>query len=95
MTIAEFGLYLQAVKHVQEIIIEKVSNYSTFRPHRGYLDAAIVTDGVASSDGLPLRRSVTIVSPAKAAEQIEMPFGMLNEVDPRKHVLDGVPGEYD
>ena len=35
--------------------------------------------------------SVTIVSLAKAAEPIEMPFGLLTRVGPRKHVLDGGP----
>jgi len=30
------------------------------------------------------------VNCAKAAESIEMPFGMLSRVDPRNHVLDGV-----
>ena len=46
-------------------------------------------------------RSVTVVSPAKAAEPIDMPFGMWTGVGPtpRKHILDGVtlasPGEYD
>jgi len=33
-------------------------------------------------------RSVTIVSPAKTAEPIDVPFGMLSLVDPRNHVLD-------
>jgi len=46
---------------------------------------SIVTDRVAWSVGL----SVTVVSPAKTAEPIEMQFGMLRRVDPRNHVLDG------
>jgi len=33
--------------------------------------------------------SVTLVSPGKAAEPIEMPFGLKTRVGPRKHVLDG------
>jgi len=33
--------------------------------------------------------SVTIVSPAKTAEPIEMPFGMWTWVGPRKHKFDG------
>ena len=33
--------------------------------------------------------SATIVSPAKAAEPIEMLFGMWTQVGPRKHVFDG------
>jgi len=35
-------------------------------------------------------RSVTVVSPAKTAEPIEMPFGLWARVGPRNHVLDGV-----
>jgi len=38
----------------------------------------IVTDRVAWSVGL----SVTLVSPAKTAEPIEMPFGLWTRVDP-------------
>jgi len=34
--------------------------------------------------------SRSLVSPAKTAKPIEMPFVMLSRVDPRKHVLDGV-----
>jgi len=34
-------------------------------------------------------RSVTLVSPAKTAEPIEMPFGLSDRVGPRNHVLDG------
>ena len=33
--------------------------------------------------------SVTLVSPAKMAEPIEMPFGLRTWVGPRDHVLDG------
>jgi len=35
--------------------------------------------------------SVTLVSPAKTAETIEMPFGSRTRVGPRDHVLDGGP----
>ena len=31
-----------------------------------------------------------IVSPAKAAQPIEMPFGLLIQVDPREHLIDRV-----
>jgi len=34
--------------------------------------------------------SVTIVSPAKTARPIEMPFGLLTLVGSRNHILDGV-----
>jgi len=60
----------------------------------------IVTDGVGWSLCRSVGRSVAIVSPAKTAEPIEMPFGLWTRVGPRKHVLDGSctltpPGEYD
>ena len=45
----------------------------------------IVTDRVAWSVG----RFVTLVSPAKTAEVIEMPFGLRTRVGQRNHVLDG------
>ena len=53
-----------------------------------------VTDRVAWSVGLSVAavcRSVTVVSPAKTAEPIEMPFGLRTQVCPGKHVLDGGP----
>ena len=34
---------------------------------------------------------VTIVSPAKTAESIDVPLGMMSEVGPGNHVLDGGP----
>jgi len=46
----------------------------------------IVTDRVAWSVCL----SVTLVSPAKTAEAIYMPFRLRTRVGPRNHVLDGV-----
>jgi len=47
----------------------------------------IVIDRVA----WPVGRSVTLVSPAKTAEPIEMPFGLWYWMRPRNHVLDGSP----
>jgi len=35
--------------------------------------------------------SVILVSPAKTAAPIEMPFGLGTRVDPMNHVLDGSP----
>jgi len=35
--------------------------------------------------------SVTLVSPAKTAETIEMPFGLRTQVGPGNHALDGGP----
>jgi len=46
-----------------------------------------VIDRVAWSVG----RSVTLVSPAKTAEPIEMTFGLWSWMGPRNHVLDGSP----
>jgi len=41
--------------------------------------------------GLAVGRSVTIVTPVKTAEPIEMMFGLWTLVGPRKHMLDGGP----
>jgi len=51
----------------------------------------IVTDRVAWSVGLSVGLSVTLVSPAKTAEPIEMPLGLKTRVGPGNHVLDGGP----
>jgi len=51
----------------------------------------IVTDRVAWSVGLSVGLSVTLVSPAKTAEPIEMPLGLKTRVGPGNHVLDGDP----
>ena len=48
-----------------------------------------VTDKVAWSVGLSVGRSITVVSPVKMAELIEMPFGLRIWVGPRTNVLDG------
>ena len=40
---------------------------------------------------LSLCQSVTLVSPAKTAEAIELPFGFRTRVGSRNHVLDGGP----
>jgi len=46
---------------------------------------------VCRSVCLSVCRSVTLVSPAKTAGLIEMPFGLKTQVCPRNHVLDGGP----
>jgi len=51
----------------------------------------IVIDKVEWSVCLLLCLSVTVISPAKTAEPSEMPFGSRTLVNPRNHVLDGVP----
>jgi len=51
----------------------------------------VVTDRVAWSVGLSVCRSVTLVSPVKTTEPIEMPFGFRTRVGPGNHVLDGDP----
>jgi len=50
----------------------------------------ILTDRVAWSVGLSVCLSVTLVSPAKTAAPIELPFGLKTWVGPGNHVLDGV-----
>jgi len=45
---------------------------------------------VRSSVGRSVCLSVTIVSPAKTAEPIEMLFGMWTRVDSMNHVFDGI-----
>jgi len=47
----------------------------------------ILTDRVAWSVDL----SITLVSPAKTAAPIELPFGLRTWVGPGNHVLDGGP----
>jgi len=39
---------------------------------------------------LSVCRSVTVVSPAKTAETVVMPFGLRTRVGPRNHALHGV-----
>jgi len=51
----------------------------------------VVTDQVAWSVGRSVSLSVTLVSPAKMAEPIEMLFGLRTQVGPGSHVLDGGP----
>jgi len=62
-----------------------------FRPHRSttcidatycYRPSGVVCLSVCLSD--------TLVDPAKMAELIEMPFGLLARMGHRNHVLDGV-----
>ena len=51
----------------------------------------IVTDGAALSVCRSVYVSVTIVSPAKTAEAIEILFALWTRAGPRNHVLDGGP----
>ena len=51
----------------------------------------ILTDRVAWSVGLSVGLSITLVSPAKTAAPIELPFGLRTWVGPGNHVLDGGP----
>ena len=51
----------------------------------------IVTNRVAWSVRLSVGLSVTLVSPAKMAEPINMPFGLCTWVGPGNRVLDGGP----
>jgi len=64
-----------------------ISSGFIFRPNRSITQMRrIVTDAVAWSVCL----SVTIVSPAKTAGPIELPFGVWPRVRSGHHVLDGV-----
>jgi len=51
--------------------------------HVGHWPTFLVTDGVAWS----VHQLVTIVSPAKTAEPIKMPFAVWTRVGPKNHVL--------
>jgi len=66
------------------------------RPHRSttYVDVVYCyrpSSVVCRSVCLWVCWSVTLVSPAKMAEPIEMPFGLRTRVGPENHVLDGGP----
>ena len=50
---------------------------------------SILIDRVAWSVGLSVGLSVTLVSPAKTAAPIELPFGLRTSVGLGNHVLDG------
>jgi len=52
------------------------------------VDAA---SGYRPSDMWSVGLSVTLVSPAKTAAPIKMPFGLRTQVGPRYYVLDGGP----
>jgi len=71
------SVWLHHIPHKLRII--------TFYEHVTYY--AIVTDRVAWS---VVRHCVTLVSPAKTAEAIELPFGFRTRVGPRNHELHGV-----
>jgi len=63
-------------------------------PHRSttYVDAAYCyrpSTAVCRSVCLSVCRPVTLVSPAKMAKPIKMPFGSRTRVGSRNHVLDG------
>jgi len=53
----------------------------------------IVTDRGAWSVGLSVCRSVTLLSPAKTAEPIKVPFGLTTLVGPVNNVLNRVHGK--
>jgi len=63
-----------------------------FRPHRSttYVDATYsYRPSIAWSVGRSVFRSVTLVSPAKTAAPIKLPFGLRTWLGPGNHVLDG------
>jgi len=72
--------------------VKEHRQFTFIKLHRStYVDAVVVTDRVASSVCRSVCRSVTVVSPAKMAGPIGMPFGLWVRVGPRNHVLDGGP----
>jgi len=73
------------------IIIIIIIITAIIRPHcsTAYIDEAYCYRP-SSMVYLSVCLSVTVVSPAKTAEPIEMPFGLRNRVGPRNHVLHGV-----
>jgi len=88
---------MSCVKQTAQVYAAAMRSYvkvlwpDIIRPHRSttFLDAAYCyrsSSVVCQSVG----RSVTLVSPAKTAAPIEMPFGLRTPVGPRNHVLDGV-----
>ena len=78
-------------------VIDVKKRFNVFRPHRRttYVDAAYIflqTEYCGLTVSLSVCRSlsVTVVSPAKTDEPIEMPFGLWTQVGQRNHVLDAV-----
>ena len=75
-------LYNNLLAGIISIIIKPHRSYTT------YVDAAYYyrpSSVVCRSVSI----SFTLVSPAKTAGPIEMPFGLWTRVGPQKHVLDG------
>jgi len=86
MTCAATSSEVQPYNRIEACIL-----YYVIRQHCSstYID---VTDRIAWP--------VTVTSPAKTAELIEIPFGLWTRVGPKKHVLHGgvtlvLSGEYD
>jgi len=67
-----------------------IMQFTIIRPHCSttYIDA-VCCWRPSSMVCLLVCLSVTLVSPAKTAEPIQMPFGLRTWVGPRDHVLDG------
>jgi len=66
------------------LIIHHKLFFTIIRPHDSYCVRRCGLLSLTEYCGL----SVTVVSPAKTAEPIEMPFGLRILVGPRNHVLD-------
>ena len=77
-----------ALPYDNEIRLHGKKEVIIFRPHRSttYVDAAY-----CYRPSSVVCRSVTVVSPAKTAEPIDMPFGASTLLNPGNHVLDGGP----
>ena len=71
------------------MILSLPVNRCLFRPHRStaFIDAA----HCYRQSSVSVCLSVAIVSPAKMAKLIKIPFGLRAQVGPGNHVLDGGP----
>ena len=86
--VAVYGVHRLTLCFLPGMISLIIMCIGIIRPHRSttYVDAACCYQQVASSVGW----SVTLVSPTKTAEPIEMQFGLRTRVGPGNHKLDGV-----
>jgi len=74
-----------------ESTVNNITVDTIIRPHRPYYVDAVYCYRPSSVVCRSVSRSVTLVSPAKTAESIEMPLGLRTRLGPGNHVLDGDP----
>jgi len=81
---------------LHNVTVTVIVTKGIIRPHHRttYVDAAYCyrpSSVVCRLVCMSVCLSVTLVSPAKMAAPIEMPFGLRTRVGPRNHALDGGP----